>query len=90
MPPAPQRRKPTRKSLRSSDGPWTPDRVLSSTPLQHLAPEGLMDQRGLIREPADPKLQREAELMSEPKAREALVMPEVRRYPGEPRRQMKF
>ena len=77
-----------RKSRRSSDGLWVPDRVLSSTPLLHLAPESLMYRRGLIQEPADPKLLREAELTSEPKAREALVMPEVRRYLGEPRRQM--
>ena len=85
-----QRREATRKSPRSSDGLWHPDSVFISTPLLHLAPESPTDRRGLIQEPADPELLREAELTSEPKAREELVMPEVRRYPGEPRRQMKF
>ena len=63
------------RSLRSSDGPWTPGRVLSSTPLLDLAPEGRMDRRGLIQEAADPKLLREAETAGEPTAREAIVMP---------------
>ena len=85
-----QRREATKKSPRSSDGLWHPDSVIISTPLPHLAPESPMDQRGLIREPADPELLREAEPTSEPKAREELVMPEVRRHPGDPRRQTKF
>ena len=62
-------------SLRSSDGPWTPARVLSSTPLQPLAPEDLKYRRGLIQKQADPKLLREAETAGEPTAREAIVMP---------------
>ena len=62
-------------SLRSPDGPWTSDRLLSSTPLLHLAPEALTDRRSLIQEPVDPKLQREAETAGEPMAREAVVMP---------------
>ena len=85
-----QRRETTRKSPRSSDGPWTPDRVLSSTPLLHLAPKNLTGLRGLIQKPADPKLQREAERTIKPKAREALVMPVVPRRPGEPRRRTQF
>ena len=85
-----QRRKATKKSPRSSDGRWHPDSVIVSTPLPQLAPESPMDQGGLIRKPADPGLLREAEPTSEPKAREELVMPEVRRQPGDPRRQMKF
>ena len=62
-------------SRRSSDGPWIPDSVLSSTPLLHLAPEALTGRRSLIQEPVDPKLQREAETAGEPRAREAVAMP---------------